>query len=141
MLERFKIDDGRHFPAVRIDEDASTAAGAARWRAACSCGRMPAHPAGTRAQALAAHVDHARTRLGPTRGPAWLPVGVRIVVLLLLMLAVALACYFGGLALVEGYDLTGARAASVRAGSVLGGFASAFGLMVAARHFIAPTQA
>jgi hypothetical protein len=141
MLDRYRIDDGRHLPEIVIDEDASTAAGAARWRASCSCDRMPATPPGTRGQALADHLDHARTRLGPPRGPAWLPLEARLVVLLLLMLAVALGCYFGGLVLVDHYALTGPGAMSVRAGSLLGGFSGAFLLMVAARHFIAPTRA
>jgi hypothetical protein len=139
--DRFLIDDGLHLPEIVADEDASTRAGTARFRASCSCRRMPLSPPADRGQALAAHLDHVRTRLAPSRGPSWLPVGVRIVVLLLLMLAVALACYLGGLALVDAYALTGASAASVRVGSVLGGFALAFLLMVAARHFIAPTRA
>ncbi|MFD8509678.1 hypothetical protein ACFV27_00830 [Streptomyces antimycoticus] len=141
MLDRYRIDDGRHLPEIVVDEDASTAAGDARWRASCSCDRMPAAPAGTRGQALAAHLDHVRTRLSPTRGPSWLPAEVRIVVLLLLMLAVALGGYFGGLVLVDHYALAGPGAMSVRAGSLLGGFGGAFLLMVAGRHFIAPTRA
>jgi hypothetical protein len=141
MLDRFRIDDGRHLPRLVIDEDASTAASAARFRASCSCGRMPTGPAGTREQALAAHLDHVSTRIGPPRGPAWLPLGARITLLLALMLALALGGYAGGLTLVAHYDLTGPGAASARAGSLLGGFGLAFLLMVTARHFIAPTRA
>ncbi len=46
-LDRYIIDDGCHLPQIVIDEDASTAAGAARYRSRCSCGRMLRLPADT----------------------------------------------------------------------------------------------
>lgn len=141
MLERFTIDDGRHLPTLVVDKDASTAAGTARVRAVCSCRWEQGAPPGTREEAFAHYLDHARTRTGPSRGPAWLPVEVRIVVLLLLMLAVALGGYAGGLVLVDHHGMTGTAAMVVRGGSVLVGFGGAFAVMVAARHFIAPTRA
>lgn len=133
-LDRFVIDDGRHLPQLVIDEDASTAAGSARFRAGCSCGRMASHPAGTREQALAAHLAHVKTKLGPSKGPKWFPVGARLVVLMLAMLAIWTGCYITGEMLADGSRV-------IVAGSILIGFALAFGLMVATRHYIAPTRA
>lgn len=141
MLDRYLIDDGLHLPGFEIAEDASTAAGAARFRVTCSCGRMSHQPPSTREDALAAHLAHVNTRTGPPKGPAWLPLGARVAILLTVMLAVALACYATGQAVVHVQDLTGATAKAVAAGSVVTGFSLAFGLMVAARHYIAPTRA
>ncbi|MFJ7416742.1 hypothetical protein ACIQWZ_39025 [Streptomyces sp. NPDC098077] len=68
VFDQFAI--GLHLPQPVIDEDASTAAGGtARFRAECSCGRMPQHLAGTRDQALAAHGAHVNTKIGPVKGP------------------------------------------------------------------------
>lgn len=134
MLDRFAIDEGRHLPKVVIDEDASTAAGSARFRADCSCGRMPQHSAGTRERALAAHLAHVKTKIGPSKGPKWLPVCARLVILMLAMLAIWTGCYIIGEMLANGSKL-------IVAGSILTGFALAFGLMVATRHYIAPTRA
>ncbi|WP_149561557.1 hypothetical protein [Streptomyces cacaoi] len=139
MLDRFAIDDGRHLPDLVIDEDASTAAGTARYRVTCSCDRMPHHTAGTRDQALAAHIAHVNTRLGPSKGPAWLPVGARVILLLVAMVMLWAACYITGRTAVDSTGLTGAAANSVLVGSVLAGFALAFGLMVTVRRYIAPT--
>ena len=133
-LDRFAIDDGRHLPQLVIAEDASTAAGRARFRAGCSCGRMSSHPAGTREQALAAHIAHVNTKIGPSKGPKWLPVGARLVLLMLAMLAIWMGCYITGETLADGSKV-------IVAGSILTGFALAFGLMVATRHYIAPTRA
>ncbi|MBD2829872.1 hypothetical protein ID875_21120 [Streptomyces globisporus] len=76
-LDRFTIDDGRHLPQLVIDEDASSAAGTARYRAACSCDRMQPHTPGTRDQALAAHLatspprsPRPRARSGSRSAPA-----------------------------------------------------------------------
>ncbi|WP_328638400.1 hypothetical protein [Streptomyces canus] len=141
MLERFKIDDGRHLPDLLVDEDASAAAGIVLRRAVCSCGWKQDAPVGTREEAFARYLDHARTRLGPTRGPDWLPVGVRIALLLVAMVAFAMGCYVGGLAVISRLDLTGPGDAIARVTAVGLAFSAAFTLMVAARHYIAPTRA
>ncbi|WP_030382672.1 MULTISPECIES: hypothetical protein [unclassified Streptomyces] len=141
MLARFAIDDGRHVPEFVIDEDASTAAGAARFRATCSCGRMPRQMAGTREQALATHIAHVNTKIGPSKGPEWLPVGARVVILGAAMMIIWGVCYGTGQILTHDHDLTGASAKTVLGGSHLAGLALAFGLMVAVRRYIAPTRA
>ncbi|MFD8727777.1 hypothetical protein [Streptomyces sp. NPDC059611] len=140
MFDRFAIDDGRHLPKPVIDEDASTAAGTARFRAECSCGRMPQVPAGTREQALAAHVAHVTTKIGPPKGPTWLPGGARVLILAVSMLVLWGACYATGQFVANGQDLTGATATVVLGGSHFAGLALAFGLMVAVRRYIAPTR-
>ncbi|MFJ2819122.1 hypothetical protein [Streptomyces sp. NPDC087294] len=140
VFDRFVIDDGRHLPKPVIDEDASTAAGTARFRAECSCGRMPQHPAGTREQALAAHIAHVNAKTGPSRGPEWLPVGARVVILAVAMLVVWGACYATGQIITHDQGLTGATAKTVLGGSHLAGLALAFGLMVTVRRYIAPTR-
>ncbi len=140
-LDRFAIDDGRHLPQLVIAEDASTAAGLARFRAGCSCGRMSSHPAGTREQALAAHIAHVNTKIGPSKGPEWLPVGARVVILAVVMLIVWGACYATGQFVAHDQGLTGATAKTVLGGSHLAGLALAFGLVVAVRRYIAPTRA
>ncbi|MER6605852.1 hypothetical protein ABT282_08025 [Streptomyces sp. NPDC000927] len=138
-LDRYNIDDGDHRPKYIIDEDASAKAGQARFRAACSCKRMPDLPAGTREEALAAHIAHVNTKLGPTKGPKWLPESARLAILLVAMVAIWIGCYAVGEMLAD--DFTGVAAKMVVLGSVLTGFALAFGLMVATRHYIAPTRA
>lgn len=141
MLARFAIDDGRHVPEFVIDEDASTAAGAARFRATCSCGRMPRQMAGTREQALATHIAHVNTKIGPSKGPEWLPVGARVVILAAAMMIIWGVCYGTGQILTHDHDLTGASAKTVLGGSHLAGLALALGLMVAVQRYIAPTRA
>lgn len=140
-FDRFLIDDGRHLPNYVIDEDASRAAGEARWRATCSCDRMPYHLAGSRDQAVTAHLIHVSERLAPAAGPEWLPPGTRLVLLLLAMLAIWAACYVAGVLVTQQTDLTGAASKAVLAGAHLTGMVLAFGLMVLARRFIAPTRA
>lgn len=140
MFDRFAIDDGRHLPKPVIDEDASTAAGTARFRAECSCGRMPQTPAGTRDQALAAHIAHVTTKIGPSKGPEWLPDGARVVILAVAMLVIWGACYATGQIITHDQDLTGATAKTVLGSCHLAGLALAFGLMVAVRRYIAPTR-
>ncbi|MEW2493929.1 hypothetical protein AB0942_10320 [Streptomyces nodosus] len=140
-FDRFLIDDGRHLPTYVIDEDASRATGDARWRTTCSCDRMPGHPAGTREQALIAHLAHVSERLSPVSAPERLPSGARVVLLLLAMLAVWAACYIAGILLIQEADLRGMVSKAVLAGAHLTGVALAFGLMVLARRFIAPTRA
>ncbi|MFE9679205.1 hypothetical protein ACFYO5_34675 [Streptomyces sp. NPDC006259] len=140
-LDRFAIDDGRHLPQLGIAEDESTAAGTARFRARCSCGRMSPHPTGTREQALAAHIAHVNTKIGPSKGPDWLAVGVRAGILAVAMLIIWGACYAIGLVVTHDQDLTGATAKAVLGGSHLAGLALVFGLVVAARRCIAPTRA
>ncbi|MFJ7258235.1 hypothetical protein ACIQWV_38355 [Streptomyces sp. NPDC098085] len=140
-FDRFAIDGGRHLPELVIDEDASTAAGTARYRAGCSCGQVPQHLAGTRDQAFAAHADHVSTRLGPSRGPARLPLGARAALLTVAMLAAWGACYTTGQIITHNQGLTGATAKAVLGGSHLAGLTLAFGLMLAVRRYIAPTRA
>ncbi|MFG2978751.1 hypothetical protein ACGFYY_37915 [Streptomyces sp. NPDC048331] len=140
MFDRFAIDDGRHIPQIVIDEDASTAAGTARFRAECSCGRLTRAAAGTRDQATAAHLAHAESRLAAARGPARLPLGTRTSALVAAMLAIWALCYATGATITGHYGLTGTTAKAVLAGSHLAGLALGFGLMVAARRFIAPTR-
>ncbi|MBZ2410844.1 hypothetical protein HX747_31020 [Streptomyces sp. L06] len=132
-FDRFAIDDGRHLPKIIIDEDASTAAGAAQYRATCSCGRMPAALAVTGEGALAAHLAHAATKTEPAKGPQWLPVGVRLALLVLAMLAIWVGCYIAGEMLADGSKV-------IVGAAVLVGFALDFALMVATRRYIAPTR-
>ncbi|WP_143657760.1 hypothetical protein [Streptomyces sp. MNU77] len=141
MLDRFAIDDGHHLAEIVIDEDASTAAGTARFRATCSCGTMPRQPAGTREQALSTHVAHVSTKVSPSKGPEWLPVGARLVILAAVMLIIWGACYVTGQNVTHDHDLTGATAKTVLGGFHLLGLTLAFGLMVAVRRYIAPTRA
>ncbi|HWU11560.1 MAG TPA: hypothetical protein VN520_35285 [Streptomyces sp.] len=137
-FDRFLIDDGRHLPTYVIDEDASRIAGEARWRANCSCDRMPDHPAGSREQTLIAHLAHVSKQLSPAAGPEWLPPGARLVLLLFAMLAIWAACYVAGVLVTQQTDLTDGV---IRAGAHLTGIALAFGFMVLTRRFIAPTRA
>ncbi|MEV1092389.1 hypothetical protein [Streptomyces microflavus] len=51
------------------------------------------------------------------------------------------ACYATGQVVPHGQDLTGAASKTVLVGPHLAGVALAFGLMVAARRYIAPTLA
>ncbi|PNG22441.1 hypothetical protein [Streptomyces cahuitamycinicus] len=126
LFNPFLIDEGRHRPTFVIDEDGSFLHGQARYRAACSCGRMPPHLAGSRGEAERAHARHAATRLGPER------LGLRVAALVVAMLVVWGACYATGRSLSDSRAVLGA--------SHLGGLTLAFGLMVAARRFIAPTR-
>lgn len=141
VLERFAIDDGRHLPKIVIDEDASTAAGTARFRSTCSCGRMPQLPAGTRDQALASHIAHVNTRLGPSRGPTWMPLGPRVAILAITMLLTWLGCYAAGHLVVDELDFGTTATMAVLGGFHFVGLALAFSLMVAFRRYIAPTRA
>ena len=140
MLDRFAIDDGRHLPEIVIDEDSSTAAGTARYRAACSCGRMPQQPGGTHDQALAAHLAHVNTKICPPKGPQWLPAGARLVILAAAMLAIWGTCYATGQIITHDQALTGAAAKGALVGAHLAGLVLAFGLMLAVRRYIAPTR-
>lgn len=141
MLNRFAIDDGRHLPEIVIDEVASAVAGGARFRVGCSCGRIPQHPAGSRDQALATHIAHVNTRIGPSRGPDWLPLEARLILLFLGCAALWAGAFIGAIAVADVIHLTGTGAAGARVGGVLTGFAAAGCLMVAVRHYIAPTRA
>lgn len=139
-LDRFAIDDGHHSPRLIPDEDASSAAGAARFRATCSCGRMPRHRPGIPEEALAAHRAHVDTRLGPSRGPAWLPLEARLVLLLVGCLVLFASSLLGTTAVTRYLHATGAASLGIRAGGVLVGFLAAACLMVAVRRYIAPTR-
>jgi len=140
-FDRFVIDDGHHLPRIVIDEDASTSIGTALWRAECSCGRMTHHISGTPEGALAAHLDHASTRTVPPKGPARLPLGARTAILMTVMFIICAGSFVAGRIVIDVQDLTGTAARAVSAGSVLAGVAVAFTVMVAARHYIAPTRA
>lgn len=140
MFSRFAMDDGRHWPPeIVIDEDASTAVGRARYRATCICGTV-SEAADSLEEARLQHIAHINTRLGPSRGPAWLPLEARIVLLMSAMLMICLACYASGELITHSYTLTGTFGGVIQAGSVIVGFALAFGLMVAVRRFIGPTR-
>ncbi|MFI8515367.1 hypothetical protein ACIGHB_29985 [Streptomyces sp. NPDC085460] len=138
MLGRSAPDDGRHLPALVIAEDASVIAGAARYKATCSCGYTGTQSHATHEEALAEHFAHAATRLGPPAGPVWLPLGARLVILVSGMLLLWAGCFTVGQLLAQ--DLTGTFAAAVRAGSALAGLAAAGGLMVGVRRYIAPIR-
>ncbi|MGN7135493.1 hypothetical protein [Streptomyces pseudogriseolus] len=140
-LDRLRIDDGRHLVRLVIDEDATHAAREPRYRVACSCGRMPAFAPASRDDALAAHLGHVGVYLGPPKGPRWMPVGARLVLLVLAMLVIAVGFYLSGLAVVDQYALVDTPAALIRGASMLTGFTFAFALMVAVRRYIAPTRA
>lgn len=141
MLDQCAINDGRHLPEIVINEDASTAAGTARYRATCSCGRMPQHPAGTREQAVTAHTVHVNTCLGPSKPSKWLPRSARVAILTYAMLSTWAACYVTGQVITHHYDLTKAAATIVLAGSHLIGLTLAFGLRVAVRRYKTRTRA
>ncbi|MEU5476771.1 hypothetical protein [Streptomyces mirabilis] len=136
-LDRFAIDDGRHVPNIVIDDDASVAAGEACYVAHCSCGNAT-RPAIAKELALSAHMEHVSTRLGPSRGPDWMPLGVRLTLLMIACLALFMATQFGA-SLVIG-NRTGAEANTIWAGAILLGFAEVCILTVAVRRFIAPTK-
>lgn len=125
MLDRFAIDDGRHLPETVIDEDASTVAGEARYRARCSCGWAAGHPELSRDGSLVAHAEHAVTRIHPSRGPAWLPLEGRLALLFLACLVLWGLGVFGGVALADALHLAGGAELGARAGGVLAGVAAA----------------
>lgn len=141
MLDRLTIDDGHHLPKLVINEDASTAAGEARFQATCSCNRMPRHLPGTSGQALSAHAAHINTGIGPSKGPKWLPVGARLAILVVAMLNIWAAAYTTGLFIVHSQAITGSTATIVLCGAHIVGLAVAFSVMVAVRQYIAPTRA
>ncbi|MGW5679197.1 hypothetical protein ACWEV4_29655 [Streptomyces sp. NPDC003860] len=99
---------------------------------------MSQHQPGTRAQALVAHTAHAAAKAGPTRGPSRVGLGLRVTVLVMAMLMIWGTCYLAGRAIAQ--DFTDAAAQASLAASHLTGLALAFGLMVAVRHYIAPTR-
>ncbi|MGW0335495.1 hypothetical protein ACWD0J_27095 [Streptomyces sp. NPDC003011] len=136
-LDRFAIDDGHHVPNIVIDDEASVRAGEACYVAHCSCGSAT-EPAIAKELALAAHAEHVATRLGPSRGPDWMPLGVRLTLLMIACLALFMGTQFGATLLI--HDHTGAAAATVRAGAVLMGCVEVCVLTVAVRRFIAPTK-
>ncbi|MCB5910346.1 hypothetical protein [Streptomyces pinistramenti] len=138
-LKRFAIDDGRHFPSIVITEGAPTAEGTARYAAHCSCGHVPATVSDTEREAITTHIAHVKTRLGPSRGPAWMPVGVRLTLLVAVGLALVGGAVIGTQIL--GAHLDGAAVYVVRGAGPLLGFAAMGILMVATRHYIAPTRA
>lgn len=140
-LDRLRIDDGRHLVRLVVDEDATHAAREPRYRVSCSCGRMPTYAPATRDDALAAHVGHVGVRLGPSKGPRWMPLGARIALLVLAMGVLFGGCYLAGQALIDHHALVDGQARLVRLGATLAGWTFAFGFMVAVRRYIAPTRA
>ncbi|MFJ8676719.1 hypothetical protein [Streptomyces sp. NPDC093589] len=135
MLARFAIDDGNHRPKIVPDDDASVAAGAARYAAECSCGRWPRTVYDNPHQAITSHLAHITSRLGPSKGPAWLPVGLRIFLLTAAMMLIWAASYATGHVIARSTGHSGLVAAFH-----LLGIGLAFGLMVAVRRYIAPTR-
>lgn len=140
-LDRFIIDDARHLPQFVIVEDASTSAGTARFRAECSCGRMPLLPAGTHRQAVDAHIAHVNHKLDAPKGPKWLPLNARIALLLTAMMTVWGGCYAVGQIITHDSALSGAAIKTIVVTAHLTGLLLALTLMVAARRYIAPTRA
>lgn len=136
MFTRLAIDDGRHLPQLTLLEAASRAAGAARYQAACSCGRMPTSEPAEQEQALSAHLTHAIRFVGPSRGPAWLGLGTRVTLLMLGCLLLLASSLVAGQVLVSTLHLTGTARALVSAGAVLLGFVESAVLAVAARRLI-----
>jgi hypothetical protein len=136
-LDRFAIDDGRHVPNIVIDDDASVLAGEACYVAHCSCGNRT-RPAIAKELALSAHMEHVDTRLGPSGGPDWMPLGVRLTLLMVACLALFLATQFGATLVID--HRSGAAANTIRGGAVVLGFAEVCVLTVAVRRFIAPTK-
>ncbi|RZF02874.1 hypothetical protein [Streptomyces albidoflavus] len=141
MLDRFRIDDGRHFPLTVIDEDASRGAGAARHRARCSCGWTADQVATSPVGAATHHLAHAQATLRPPKGPAWMPLGVRVALLVVAMTATWGGFYLLGQNASVSLDLSTAQAMAVRAASHLAGLAASGGVMIAARRYIAQARA
>ncbi|MEW2434348.1 hypothetical protein AB0952_09205 [Streptomyces caniferus] len=136
MLDGFAIDDGNHRPKIIPDDDASVAAGAARYAAECSCGRWPRKVYDDRHQALSGHLAHVTSRLGPSKGPGWLPVGLRLFLLAAAMMLVWAASFATGHVIGRSTSNSGLVLAAFH----LLGLGLAFGLMVAVRRYIAPTR-
>ncbi|MFF3547616.1 hypothetical protein ACFYXD_38015 [Streptomyces platensis] len=133
LPERFQIDDGRHLLQMVIAEDASTAAGAARYLARCSCGHAPDVVAETKEGALSQHMQHVRVRTATPRGAGW-----HLALLVVGCLALCIGSVIGTQIIAAHLD--GAAVYVVRAVGPLIGFAASFGAMVATRRFIAPTR-
>ncbi|MFE7412901.1 hypothetical protein [Streptomyces laurentii] len=128
---------GRHQMTIEIDEDASTAAGRARYRAACACGQMPSHIPGDRAEAVAAYTAHTATASGNTAGPlptAWI---AALVALALLVWATAYAV--GHLVAGEA-DLTAAGRRVVLGTAHLVGLGAGCGLMALVHRRLGPAR-
>lgn len=140
MLDKFLIDDGRHLPRLIPDDDASVAAGTARYRAHCSCGRMPYHAPGDQELALTAHAAHVSSCLKPAKGPTWLPMSVRIALLLAAMFLTVMTAFVAGQIVVHRAEPSGVGAKATLVASQLAGYGLAFALMVAVRRYIAPTR-
>ncbi|MFD8385246.1 hypothetical protein ACFV2X_43140 [Streptomyces sp. NPDC059679] len=100
----------------------------------------PPRPGGPAGQALAAHIAHVNTKIGPSKGAEWLPVGARVVILAVTMLIIWGACYATGQTITHSQDLTGTTAMAVVGGSHIAGLLLAFALMVGMRRYIAPTR-
>ncbi|MFG2833154.1 hypothetical protein ACGFWI_37910 [Streptomyces sp. NPDC048434] len=134
LPERFQIDDGRHhLEEIVIPEDASTAAGAARYFARCSCGHASTAPAETQQEAWLLHTHHVRARTAEPPGATW-----KLAILVLVCLAICIGSVIGTQSIAAHLD--GAAVYVVRAAGPLIGFAAAFAAMVATRRHIAPTR-
>lgn len=137
--DRFVIDDGRHLVRISTDREASAAAGAVLFRATCSCGLMDLSEPMDHHAALRAHMGHVETRIGPQKGPAWLPEGARIIMLMVAMMSVWAGIFIAGYVVARGLD--GTAADLTRAAFTVMGMGAAFTLMVGMRRYIAPTRA
>ncbi|MFB6881240.1 hypothetical protein ACFCY8_10440 [Streptomyces noursei] len=135
MLNRFAIDSGPHRPKIVPDDDASVAAGAARYAVECSCGRLPRQVYDDWGQARANHLAHLTSRLGPSKGPTWLPLGLRLFLLIAGMMLIWAAAYAVGHVIAR----TAGHPTVVLAAFHLAGLGLAFGLVITVRRYIAPT--
>ncbi|MFD9685118.1 hypothetical protein ACFXPX_04465 [Kitasatospora sp. NPDC059146] len=123
-MGRPPMDDGRHGPVRELDPIASARAGEAVHRMVCQCGE----PTGD----FAGHAIHAREVL-QVPGPAWLPVGARLA--LLLAGGVALAI---GLMLIADNLLTGTARLVLLGLAGPTAFGATMGLAVLLRPYIVP---
>ncbi|MFD3422657.1 hypothetical protein [Streptomyces decoyicus] len=88
-------------------------------------------------EAVASHHAHARSRPGPSKGPAWLPLGLCLFLLSAGMMLIWAASYALGHAIARSTSYPGLVLAAFH----LIGLGLAFGLMVATRRYIAATRA
>ncbi|MFJ5926444.1 hypothetical protein ACIQF6_27965 [Kitasatospora sp. NPDC092948] len=123
-MARPPMDDGRHGPVREIDPLASALAGENVTHLVCQCGEVT--------KDLAGHAVHARAVL-QVPGPAWLPVGARLA--LLLASGVALAI---GMMLIAENLLTGTARLVVLGLAGPGAFGVTMGLAVLLRPYIVP---
>lgn len=134
VLERWAIDDGLHAPRIEDDIVASVREGRDVVVVTCGCGGMAAASV-PRAARLAPHAQHLRDgqRL---KGPAGLPVGARVVLLMLADIGLLLLLQVAGDSVVP--HPHGLPTVLARLAFVLAGFAAVAVLTVSLCRYIAP---